>query len=121
MSLLSRLYHVLRSRLPAGREDSAYFSHDCEEAYKESSRQSHTNSAYAEKNRRLAESYAMLEIPYGSDRKTAKKALRELLKKYHPDRHAHSPEKQKTATTISMELTQAYKIIEEELRKNTFT
>jgi DnaJ-class molecular chaperone len=34
------------------------------------------------------------------------------MRKYHPDRHADSPEKQKAATEVAQKLTQAYELLQ---------
>ena len=61
--------------------------------------------------------YAALEVPYGSDFATVRKSYRALMRKYHPDRHASSPEKQKAATELAQKLTHAYEVIEKHARK----
>jgi DnaJ-domain-containing protein 1 len=65
----------------------------------------------------LRRAYASLEVPYGADFETVRSAYRTLMRKYHPDRHAQTPEKQKAATELAQKLTQAYKILEKQLRK----
>ena len=60
----------------------------------------------------LAQYYTNLEIPYGSDLETARRAWKEMMKKYHPDLHGDDPERQKTATILTQELTAAYRAIE---------
>lgn len=66
---------------------------------------------------KLAKYYAALEIPYGSNFETVKKAYRNLLKKYHPDFYLHDPEKQKTATHLTQKLSEAYQALEKHLKK----
>jgi DnaJ-domain-containing protein 1 len=61
--------------------------------------------------------YAALEVPYGADFATVRKSYRALMRKYHPDRHASSPEKQKAATELAQKLSQAYEVIEKHQRK----
>ena len=61
--------------------------------------------------------YARLEVPYGSDFETVRKSYRALMRKYHPDLHTSTPEKQKTANEITQGLTDAYKLLEKRLRK----
>ncbi len=46
-----------------------------------------------------------------------RKSYRTLMRKYHPDRHASSPEKQKAATELAQKLTQAYALIEKRQRR----
>jgi len=65
----------------------------------------------------IRRAYASLEVPPGSDFETVRKAYRTLMRKYHPDRHAQSPEKQKAATELAQKLTQAYKLLDKHLRK----
>lgn len=65
----------------------------------------------------LRRAYAALEIPAGSDFEAVKRSYRRLMRKYHPDLNAGSPEKQKAATDLSQRLTEAYKTLEKRLRK----
>lgn len=65
----------------------------------------------------LRRAYAALEIPAGSDFEAVKRSYRRLMRKYHPDLNAGSPEKQKAATDLSQRLTEAYKTLEKHLRK----
>ena len=60
----------------------------------------------------LRRAYAALEVPFGSDFATVRKSYRALMRKYHPDRHTESPEKQKTATELAQKLSQAFQVIE---------
>jgi curved DNA-binding protein CbpA len=39
------------------------------------------------------------------------------MRKYHPDRHAGSPEKQKSATELAQKLTLAYELIEKQSKR----
>jgi DnaJ-domain-containing protein 1 len=61
--------------------------------------------------------YAALEVPVGSNFETVRKSYRALMRKYHPDHHSESPEKQKTATALTQKLTEAYRVLERELRR----
>src|SRR6188474_2791650 len=49
----------------------------------------------------LAKHYEVLEVAYGADWETVKHAYRKLMRKYHPDLHHKSPEKQRAATEVS--------------------
>jgi len=64
----------------------------------------------------LRAAYAALEVPYGADFATVRKSYRALMRKYHPDRHTASPEKQKAATELAQRLTLAYDLIEKQAR-----
>jgi DnaJ-domain-containing protein 1 len=61
--------------------------------------------------------YAALEVPVGSSFETVRKSYRALMRKYHPDHHSGSPEKQKTATELTQKLTEAYELLERRLRR----
>ncbi len=65
----------------------------------------------------IAKAYAALEVPPGSNFETVRKAYRNLMRKYHPDRHTTSPEKQKAANELAQKLTASYDILEKHLRK----
>jgi DnaJ-domain-containing protein 1 len=65
----------------------------------------------------LRRAYAALEVPFGADFATVRRSYRALMRKYHPDHHAATPEKQKTATELAQKLTQAYKLIEQRARR----
>lgn len=55
--------------------------------------------------------YRTLELPYGADQEAIKHAYRTMMRKYHPDRHTSSPDKQKAAHELSLKLTEAYRIL----------
>ncbi len=57
---------------------------------------------------RRARLYAQLECPYGADADTVRKHYRVMMRKYHPDMHSTSPQKQRLATELSQKLTAAY-------------
>jgi hypothetical protein len=61
--------------------------------------------------------YAALEVPYGADFAIVRKSYRALMRKYHPDRHTGSAEKQKAATELAQKLAQAYELIEKHTRR----
>jgi DnaJ-domain-containing protein 1 len=56
----------------------------------------------------IAEWYKTLNLAYGADLAEVKSAYRQLMRKYHPDMHAASPQKQKAANELSMRVTTAY-------------
>ena len=66
---------------------------------------------------RVQKAYAVLELPVGSDFETVRKSYRALMRKYHPDRHTQTPEKQRAANEVAQRLTDAYKLLEKRLRK----
>jgi DnaJ-domain-containing protein 1 len=66
---------------------------------------------------RVQKAYAALELPVGSDFEAVRRAYRTLMRKYHPDHHTQSPEKQRAANDVAQGLTAAYKLLEKKLRK----
>jgi DnaJ-domain-containing protein 1 len=64
---------------------------------------------------KVAQLYAQLECPYGSDLATVRKQYRALMLKYHPDMHSGNPEKQRLATELSQRLTTAYNELRRQL------
>jgi len=63
----------------------------------------------------LAKHYARLEVPYGADFETVRKSYRELMKRYHPDRHATDEGKTGTATEVAAMLSVSYEALEAHL------
>ncbi len=63
----------------------------------------------------IREYYANLEVPYGSDLKTVRKAYRKLMREYHPDNFTDDPNKERMATELAQELSVAYESIKEYL------
>lgn len=67
--------------------------------------------------KQLLQYYANLELPPGASLEQVRRAYRELMRKYHPDRHAGDPDKQRAATELAQSLTHAYKALSEHLRR----
>lgn len=67
---------------------------------------------------KIAEYYKVLDLPMGAPFEDVKKSYRQLMRKYHPDRHVGNPKKQKAATELTMRVTQAYNELEKHLKKN---
>jgi DnaJ-domain-containing protein 1 len=65
----------------------------------------------------IRKAYAALEVPAGSDFDTVRKSYRRLMRKYHPDLHTGSPDKQRAANDLTQRLTEAYKLLEKQLRR----
>jgi DnaJ-domain-containing protein 1 len=63
----------------------------------------------------LAQYYANLEVPQGSDLDTVRRAWKRMMKRYHPDLHSGDPERVKLANELSAKLTEAYRALEENL------
>lgn len=64
--------------------------------------------------------YANLEVPYGSDLETVKVSYRRLMRRYHPDKHAHNDDAEALATELTQELTLAYQAIESYLNTGRY-
>lgn len=62
--------------------------------------------------------FETLGLPYGTPFEDVKKTYRSLMREWHPDRHASSPEAERIATTKTQELTAAYELIEQHYGKN---
>ena len=71
-------------------------------------RQHRSNHAYSKEVR---EAYAALELPLGADRDAVKKAYREMLRRYHPDKHQNDPSRLKTATLITQRVQQSHETL----------
>lgn len=61
--------------------------------------------------------YANLELSPGATLDEVRKAYRELMKRYHPDKHLGDPERHKAATELAQSLTRAYTALVELLGK----
>lgn len=61
--------------------------------------------------------YANLELAPGATLDDVRKAYRELMKRYHPDKHLGDPERHKAATELAQSLTRAYTALAELLSK----
>ncbi len=75
--------------------------------YEGSSRGGSYTGKKSEEEKKLAQYYANLELPYGAGMDEVKKAWKRLLMKYHPDKH-QDKEKVKTATVLTQKLNEAY-------------
>ena len=125
MDLLGRIYRILQANLNSGQQ----MSYEDIEAWLRRSgygadfadsatASGGSNTSHAVPlDPELAGYYANLEIPYGSDLETARRAWKSLMKKYHPDLHASDPQKRDLANGLTAELTKAYQEIERELTK----
>ena len=65
----------------------------------------------------IAQYYANLELPYGASLDDVRRNYREMMRKYHPDKHAGNPERHKAATELATSLTNAYRILVDHLSK----
>jgi DnaJ-domain-containing protein 1 len=59
----------------------------------------------------LRQDYANLEVPFGADIETVRKSYKTLVLRYHPDKHAGDPEKQRIALEITKKINQSFEKI----------
>jgi DnaJ-domain-containing protein 1 len=59
----------------------------------------------------LRQDYANLEVPFGADIETVRKSYKTLMLRYHPDKHAGDPEKQRIALEITKKVNQSFEKI----------
>ena len=59
--------------------------------------------------------YANLELEPGASLDDVKQAYRELMRRYHPDKHLGDPERHKAATELAASLTEAYQALVKQL------
>ena len=71
-----------------------------------------TRASYSGMDEHLSQDYANLELSPGAPFGEVKKSYRNLLRKYHPDRFAMDPEKQKLATEITQKINVSFQRIE---------
>ena len=56
----------------------------------------------------LRQDFKNLEVPFGSDIETVRRSYKELILKYHPDKFASDPEKQRTALEITKKINESF-------------
>ena len=56
----------------------------------------------------IREDYAALELPLGADKEAVKGAYREMVRRYHPDRHTGEPAKAELANELTVRIRQSY-------------
>ncbi len=66
----------------------------------------------------LAGYYSNLEVPYGADLETARRAWKRLMRRYHPDVHGANPERQQVATELVQGLNRAFEGLRRHLEKH---
>lgn len=126
MSIFKRLYTIARaevnSRLRSttgGKSWSQRQKSESESSSKESSggywgeeddyaRQDAANQQRSKHDQQIADWYAALELPEGSDLDAVQKAWRRLLRQFHPDKHAADDEKARVAHEVTQQLNEAY-------------
>jgi len=66
-------------------------------------------------DQQIAQYYANLELPVGASLEDVRKQYREMMKRYHPDKHLGDPERHKAATALAQSLTRAYQALLDKL------
>jgi DnaJ-domain-containing protein 1 len=59
----------------------------------------------------LRQDYANLEVPFGADIETVRRSYKTLMMKYHPDKHAGDPQKQRIALEITKKVNESFERI----------
>jgi hypothetical protein len=59
----------------------------------------------------LRRDYANLEVPFGADIETVRASYKKLMLKYHPDKHAGDPERQRVALEITKKVNESFERI----------
>ena len=69
--------------------------------------------------KQVVDDYAALELPLGADRAAVKDAYRDLMRRYHPDRHSGDSDKSEIANELTVRIRQSYERLDAYLAKQT--
>ena len=69
--------------------------------------------------KQVVDDYAALELPLGADRAAVKDAYRDLMRRYHPDRHSGDSHKSEIANELTVRIRQSYERLDAYLAKQT--
>ena len=72
---------------------------------------SRTRSAPRPPNESLRQDYANLEVPFGASIEEVRRSYKTLILKYHPDKHAGDPDKQRVALEITKKINASFERI----------
>lgn len=114
MSILSRVYNIIRANLNIGSDDDLPPG-DSEFRGKKRSGWQSAGSAESGQDPKIAQYYANLELPYGADLETVTQSWKRLMKQYHPDKHSGDAVKQQTANELVQQLNFAYDQLQKHL------
>lgn len=59
----------------------------------------------------LRKDFANLEVPFGADIETVRRSYKSLMLRYHPDKFAGDPEKQRVALEITKKINESFERI----------
>ena len=122
MSVFSRVFRILRANLSPGKDRDLFDDQDFQNIFtngrgaRDRSSQSGEAPKAPKRDPELSRYYANLEVPYGSDLETVRKAWKTLLRKYHPDLHSGDPDKARVANELVQGLNHAYEQLEIRLK-----
>lgn len=83
----------------------------------ETGRAVHTTDRDSPEQKQLLQYYANLELAPGASLHDVRQAYKDLIKRYHPDKHANDPERARIATELVQSLTRAYDALTRHLEK----
>jgi DnaJ-domain-containing protein 1 len=81
-------------------------------------RQATERSTASPQAKQIAQYYANLELKPGASLEDVKRAYRELMRKYHPDKHFGDATRHRAATELAESLTKAYGSLVEHLKSS---
>lgn len=103
VSLFKRIENIIKSNINHKEEKININIDAYEDIY-----YSDSKTIPSEENKLEKKYYKILELEYGSDFNSIKKAYKRLLKKYHPDLFQNKPEKLKSAQEVTRQINEAY-------------
>lgn len=108
MSLFKRIENIIKSNINHKEDEEIQIAiNSYEDVY-----YSDSHEIPSEENSLEKKYYKILEIEYGANFNSIKKAYKKLLKKYHPDLFQSKPEKLKSAQEVTRQINEAYTYFE---------
>ena len=107
MNLFKRIENIIKSNINYKAEKNDINIDSYEDIY-----YSDSKTIPNDENKLEKKYYRILELEYGSDFNSIKKAYKRLLKKYHPDLFQNKPEKLKSAQEVTKQINEAYTYFE---------
>ena len=122
MQLFFRFIRIIQARFHRDQDSNPLNCHDHWEKREDAAENGTNSGSKAEGTCKsfdngLAGYYANLEVPYGSDLGTVRRAWKILIRKYHPDIHSVDPEKRRVANELTQGLNRAYENLVKYLKK----
>ena len=107
MSLFKRIENIIKSNINHKEDEVQIDINSYEDVY-----YSDADEIPSEENALEKKYYKILELEYGANFDSIKKAYKKLLKKYHPDLFQSKPEKLKSAQEVTRQINEAYTYFE---------